>query len=147
MPCAISLSQRLGGVWRSNKKAWVASELMKKWLSWFNAQIGTERRALLLMDISRTHIQGVGTSVPSSEYSHPTAPFRIQQPLSAGRPRDYTKPEGTLSSEMITLPGRRIRIEHESNDFSVSESYNALDSGNMDSRCPESDNLQLVPEK
>ena len=53
----------IGGVWTSNKKAWMAGMVMKDWLKEFYGHVGG-RNVLLLMDNFKAHIEGVELAPP-----------------------------------------------------------------------------------
>ncbi|KKA17805.1 hypothetical protein T310_8250 [Rasamsonia emersonii CBS 393.64] len=46
--------KNLNLVWRSNRKAWMTSEIMKEWLRWFDMRM-TGRQVVLLMDNFSAH--------------------------------------------------------------------------------------------
>ena len=56
----------MGGVWKSNKKAWMNQFLMVEWLQAFYLHIGTTRSVLLTMDNFSAHIAAIEAAPPPS---------------------------------------------------------------------------------
>lgn len=84
----ISISA-LNAVWKSNRKAWMTSQLMVEWLQWFQRRIGS-RRVLLIMDNFSAHTLAVET-LRQTEPLHninivwlPPNSTSITQPLDQG---------------------------------------------------------------
>jgi DDE superfamily endonuclease/Tc5 transposase DNA-binding domain/Fission yeast centromere protein N-terminal domain len=60
--------ENLGCFWRSNKQAWMTSEIFKEWLIWFDAQM-QDRKVVLLMDKFSAHeiaVQKVGSKLQNT---------------------------------------------------------------------------------
>ena len=79
--------QALGGVWRSNKKAWMNSLIMREWLLSFYSHVGGNRTILLLLDNFRAHIQGLELAPPPSNIRVQFLPANstsLYQPLDQG---------------------------------------------------------------
>ena len=77
----------LGGVWRSNKKAWMTTFIMSEWLHSFYSYIGLSRQVLLLLDNFSTHIQGVNITPPPANIKIQWLPANstsVYQPLDQG---------------------------------------------------------------
>lgn len=76
----------LGGYWRSNKKAWMTSPLMREWLLAFYSHIGS-RTVLLLMDNFKAHVEGIELAPPPSNIRIQWLPANstsLYQPLDQG---------------------------------------------------------------
>lgn len=58
--------QALGGVWKSNKKSWMTSLIMREWLLFFYSHIGNQHSVLFLLNNFSAHIQGVELTPPPS---------------------------------------------------------------------------------
>lgn len=77
----------LGGVWRSNKKAWMTTFIMSEWLHSFYSYIGLSRQVLLLLDNFSAHIQGVNITPPPANIKIQWLPANstsVYQPLDQG---------------------------------------------------------------
>lgn len=78
--------QALGGVWRSNKKAWMTTFIMSEWLHSFYSYIGLSRPVLLLDNFS-AHIHGVNITPPPANIKIQWLPANstsVYQPLEQG---------------------------------------------------------------
>ena len=79
--------QALGGVWHSNKKAWMTTFIMSEWLHSFYSYIGLSRPVLLLLDNFSAHIQGVNITPPPANIKIQWLPANstsVYQPLDQG---------------------------------------------------------------
>jgi hypothetical protein len=77
----------LGGVWKSNKKSWMTSIIMREWLLHFYSHIGNQRSVLLILDNFSAHIQGVELTPPPSNIRIQWLPANstsLFQPLDQG---------------------------------------------------------------
>lgn len=74
-------------IWKSNKKAWMNSTIMRQWLRAFYASVGTTRSILLLLDNLRAHITGVEQEPPPPNVRIQFLPANstsLYQPLDQG---------------------------------------------------------------
>lgn len=79
--------EALGGVWKSNKKSWMNSLIMRDWLLHFYSHIGPQRSVLLILDNFSAHIQGVELTPPPSNIRIQWLPANstsLFQPLDQG---------------------------------------------------------------
>lgn len=79
--------EALGGVWKSNKKSWMTSLIMREWLLHFYSHIGNQRPVLLLLDNFSAHIQGAELTPPPSNIRIQWLPANstsLFQPLDQG---------------------------------------------------------------
>lgn len=79
--------QALGGVWTSNKKAWMTAFIMGQWLRSFYSYIGSSRQVLLILDNFSAHIQGVEMTPPPANIKIQWLPANstsVYQPLNQG---------------------------------------------------------------
>jgi hypothetical protein len=75
-------------IYDSNRKGWMNTTIMKRWLREFYAHIGRNRRVLLLMDNLTSHLLAVEQEPPPHENIHirflPKNSTSIYQPLDQG---------------------------------------------------------------
>lgn len=77
----------LGGVWRSNKKAWMTTFVMSEWLQALYSYIGLSRQVLLLLDNFSAHTQAVNITPPPANIKIQWLPANstsVYQPLDQG---------------------------------------------------------------